>query len=82
MKRYAPIIMLVVLSLLVSACGAATPQIVEKEVIQTVIVEKEVPVEKKVVETVIVEKEVQVVVTPTPPVWRPAGRQVELRSDR
>ena len=66
LKRYAPIMLLVVISLLVAACAAPTPQIVEKEVIRTVVVEKEVPVEKKVVETVIVEKEVQVIVTPTP----------------
>jgi raffinose/stachyose/melibiose transport system substrate-binding protein len=53
------------------ACGpAATPQVVEKEVVvekpvvETVVVEKEVVVEKPVVETVVVEKEV--VVTPTP----------------
>ena len=60
------VLLIVVVAL--SACASATPQIIEKEVvvekpvIQTVIVEKEVQteVEKKVVETVVVEKEVQV----------------------
>ena len=55
------VLVFVVLALLLTACAQpATPQVVEKEVIKTVIVEKEVPVEKKVVETVIVEKEVVV----------------------
>jgi ribose transport system substrate-binding protein len=65
------LITLTVLSLL-SACGpAATPQVVEKEVVvekpvvQTVVVEKEKVVEKPVVQTVVVEKEIQVPVTPT-----------------
>lgn len=49
---------------LMGACAPATPQIIEKEVIKTVVVEKEVPVEKKVVETVVVEK--VVTVTPEP----------------
>jgi len=39
--------MLAVIVLLVAACGPATPQIIEKEVV----------VEKPVVETVVVEKE-------------------------
>lgn len=56
-----------VVSLLLSACAPATPQVIEKKVIETVVVEKEVPVEKKVVETVAVEKVVEKVVTPTPP---------------
>jgi len=56
--------LLVVLSLMLSACVAPTPVVVEKErvvekpVIQTVVVEK------PVVQTVVVEKEV--IVTPTP----------------
>jgi raffinose/stachyose/melibiose transport system substrate-binding protein len=57
--------LLVMLSMLATACGAATPQIVEKVVTQVVT--------EKVVETVVVEgtpqvveKEVEVVVTATP----------------
>ncbi len=65
---------LVLVSLLVSACAAPTPQvikeevIVEKEVPVTVEVEKEKIVEKEVIQTVEVEKEVVIekVVTPTP----------------
>ena len=69
-------------ALILSACAAPTPVVVEKEVpvvkevIKTVVVEKEVPVEKEVVKTVevikevekpvVVEKEVEVLVTPTP----------------
>lgn len=56
--------LMVIAALLMSSCAPATPQIVEKEKLATVVIEKEVPVEKKVVETVVIEK--QVVVTPTP----------------
>ena len=50
----------IILSLLLSACGApaAEPEIVTVK--ETVVVEKEVPVEKVVKETVVVEKEVAV----------------------
>jgi peptide/nickel transport system substrate-binding protein len=63
--------LLAVLSL-VAACGPATPQVVEKEVVvekpvvETVVVEKEVVVEKPVVETVVVEVEKVVEVTAEP----------------
>jgi len=50
----------VMLVLLLVACAPATPQVVEKIVKETVVVEKEVAVEKVVKETVVVEKEVQV----------------------
>lgn len=53
----ASLLSLVLLVSMLGACAPATPQVVEKEVVKTVIVEKEVPVEKKVVETVIVEVE-------------------------
>ena len=43
-------------------CAAPTPQVVEKIVKETVVVEKQVVAEKQVVQTVIVEK----VITPTP----------------
>jgi len=81
--------LVVIVSLVLSACAAPTPEVikeqvvVEKPVIQTVVVEKEKVVEKPVVETVVVEKEVPVekvvektvvvketvvvAVTPTPP---------------
>ena len=55
--------LLVVLSLVLAACAAPTPVVVEKEkvvekpVVQTVVVEKEKVVEKPVVQTVVVEKE-------------------------
>jgi glucose/mannose transport system substrate-binding protein len=52
--------MLAVIVLLVAACGPATPVVVEKPVVETVVVEKEVVVEKPVVETVVVEKPVEV----------------------
>jgi len=59
---------LVVASMLLSACAPSTPQVVTQ--IQTVEVVKEVPVEKVVKETVVVKQEVavekQVMVTPTP----------------
>ena len=73
--------LMVVLSLVLSACAAPTPQIIEKEVvvekkvIETVEVEKEVVVEKPVVETVMIEK----VVTPTPaPPKKFEGRSINF----
>jgi spermidine/putrescine-binding protein len=60
---------LAVLLLVSAQCGApATPQVVEKVVKETVIVEKPVEVEKVVTKEVekVVTKEVEVVVTPTP----------------
>ena len=66
MRRYSPIVLLVILALLFTACAPATPQIVEKIVKETVVVEKErtVVVEKE--KTVVVEKSVEKVVTATP----------------
>jgi len=60
--------------LMAAACARPTPQVIEKEVVvekpvvQTVVVKEEKVVEKPVVETVVVEKEkvVEKVVTPTP----------------
>ncbi len=51
-----------VLTSLVAACAAPTPEVIEKEVI----VEKEVPVTVEVEKEKVVEKEVEVVVTATP----------------
>jgi len=75
-RRTIALAVLVIGALLLTACPAPTPQIievpkevvVEKEVIKTVEVVKEVPVEKVVKETVEieVEKQVEVVVTATP----------------
>jgi len=71
MKRYWPFALLVIVALLFTACAPATPQVVEKIVEKTVVVEKQV--EKVVKETVvveqtkIVEKAVEKVVTPTAP---------------
>lgn len=64
MKRLTTLLALVLVAMLLVACPAPTPQVIEKEVVvekpvvETVVVEKEVVVEKPVVETVIVEKEV------------------------
>jgi len=63
-QKFALVSIIVIVGMLLVACAPATPQVVEKEVIRTVVVEKEVPVEKKVVETVIVEK--VVIATPVP----------------
>ena len=60
-KLFAIVSMFAVLALLVS-CAPATPQVVEKIVKETVVVEKEVAVEKQVVQTVVVEKEKTVIV--------------------
>ncbi|MEO0250063.1 MAG: hypothetical protein ABIN58_11170, partial [candidate division WOR-3 bacterium] len=67
--------LVMITSMVLSACAAPTPQVIEKEkvvekpVVQTVVVEKEKVVEKPVVETVVVEKVVKetvvVAVTPT-----------------
>ena len=81
-KWMIPIALLAIAGTILSACAQPTPVViekevpVEKEVIRTVVVEKEVPVEiekevpveKEVVKTVVIEKEVkvEVVVTPTP----------------
>jgi peptide/nickel transport system substrate-binding protein len=62
MKRYAVFALLVVMAMVVTACAPATPQVVEKIVQQTVVVEKE----KVVQQTVVVEKPVEKVVTATP----------------
>ena len=65
--------LVVAASLVLSACAAPTPQVVEKPVVQTVVVEK--VVEKPVVQTVVVEKQVVVMPTvaaPTAPACQPA----------
>jgi len=77
-KTALAIVSLLVVSAVLGACAAPTPQVVEKEVVvekpvvQTVVVEKEKVVEKPVIQTVVVEKEKEVVVTATPvPAERP-----------
>jgi len=56
-------IVMVVAAVLLSACGGAAPEVIEKEVVveksvvETVVIEKEIVVEKLVVETVVVEVE-------------------------
>ncbi|MFZ5916511.1 MAG: alkaline phosphatase [Chloroflexota bacterium] len=67
-KSKTGLFLLVSLLLLLAACAAPTAEVIEKQVVvekpvvQTVVVEKQVPVEveKKVVETVVVEKQVVV----------------------
>jgi len=58
----------VITSLLLTSCAAPTPKVVKEKVVETVVVEKEVPVEKEVIKEVPKEvvKEKVVVVTPTP----------------
>jgi len=77
MKRWLLLVtMFVVSALILTACPAPTPQVievekpvvVEKKVVETVVVEKEVPVEKVVKETVVVEKEVEKIVEKEVPV--------------
>ncbi len=69
MKRFQVFALFIIVALLFTACAPATPQIVEKIVEKTVVVEKEKIVEKTVVveQTKIVEKAVEKVVTPTSP---------------
>ncbi|MBC7121456.1 MAG: extracellular solute-binding protein [Candidatus Methanosuratus sp.] len=73
MKNHAVVAVVILVAMVLGACAPATPEVIEKEVVQTVVVEKEVPVEKKVVETVVVEKEVVVTPTPAPPVEKVPG---------
>jgi len=51
---------LAMLFLLSAGCGTTPAQVVEKEVVRTVVVEKPIEVEKQVVKTVVVEKAVEV----------------------
>jgi multiple sugar transport system substrate-binding protein len=88
MKR--SFVLTIVLALLLAACAAPAPEVVEKEVIVekevpvTVEVEKEVIVEKPVVQTVevekevIVEKEVKEKVTLKYFMWDPSLEELEL----
>jgi len=73
MKRYQVIVLLVTLSLLFTACAPATPQVIEKIVKETVVVEKEKVVQQTVVvqQTKIVEKEKVVLATAVPPTVAP-----------
>ena len=48
MRRCLSITILLVLGLVLTSCAQPTPQVIEKEVIQTVVVEKEVAVEREV----------------------------------
>ncbi len=65
-------LLMLIVTLMLAACAAPAPEVVEKEVVvekpvvQTVVVEKEKIVEKSVVQTVVVEKEVVVTATPAP----------------
>jgi len=63
-RKFVVVGVLLIVALLLStlgACAPATPQVVEKPVVQTVVVEKQVAVEKEVVKTVVVEKVVTAV---------------------
>ena len=79
MKRWFSVLCLVtILSMLVTACAAPTPQIIKETVQVEKVVEKPVEkvVEKQVVQTQVVEKQVekQVVVTATP---KPAAKDAK-----
>lgn len=63
-KLFKVISLLALLSLVLTACATPTPQVLEKEVVVTQVVEKQVEVEKVV--TQVVEKEVEVQVTAVP----------------
>lgn len=65
-NRWFVVFSLIAILTTIVGCAPATPQVVEKIVKETVVVEKEVVTEKQVVQTVVVEKIVQ----PTP---APAG---------
>jgi len=75
MRKLTLLNLFAVLVLVLAACAAPTPEVIEKEVVvekpvvQTVVVEREKIVEKPVIQTVVVEKEVEVIkeVTPVPP---------------
>ncbi|MDH4138031.1 MAG: PPC domain-containing protein, partial [Anaerolineae bacterium] len=76
MKRFISLLNIVlVLSMLLTACGpATTPEVIEKVVAETVVVEKEVEVTKEVQ----VEVEKEVVVTPTPTLVPPMPEEVPV----
>jgi len=86
-KIWTIVAVLVIVSSLLTACAAPTPEVVKEEVVVTAVVEKEVPVEKEVVKEVPVEKvvekevvkEVEVVVTatPVPPTPPPPKKKLE-----
>jgi len=68
MRRYSLLIMLIVLGMLFTACAPATPQVIEKVVKETVVVEQTKVVQQTVVveQTKVVEKEKVVTATPVP----------------
>jgi len=76
-----PTLLVLLASMVLSACVAPTPQVIEKEVkvVETQVVEKEV----KVVETQVVEKEIekQVVVTATPEPAKPVDASTLPRNE-
>ncbi len=66
-KLYVPILLILLASMILSACAAPTPQVVEKQVIQTqVVTQVQTQVVEKV-QTQVVEKQVVVTATPEPP---------------
>jgi branched-chain amino acid transport system substrate-binding protein len=84
-KKWSSLFALVVIvGLVLSACAAPTPQVIEKEkvvekpVVQTVVVEKEKVVEKPVVQTVVVE----VTPVPTPTTAAPAKDKIVVGMSR
>jgi len=68
LKFYAVLAVCIVVAMLLPACAPATPQVIEKVVKETVVVEKEKVVRETVVvpQTKVVEKQVEKVVTATP----------------
>ncbi len=75
-NRYYVVVALVLLaSMILSACATPTPQVVKE--IQTQVVEKEV----KVIETQVVEKVVEKVITPTPEPAKPVDANTLPRNE-
>jgi len=75
MRRYSLLIVLIVLGMLFTACAPATPQIVEKVVKETVVVEQTKVVQQTVIvqQTKVVEKEKVVTATAVPPTAVPVA---------
>jgi peptide/nickel transport system substrate-binding protein len=76
-KAWLLLLLLLLVGLLLVACGApATPEVIENTIVETVVVQAEPQIiENTIVETVVVEKEttVEVLVTATPPPAAPEG---------
>ncbi len=73
--------LVMIASMVLTACVAPTPQVVEKVVVQTQVVTQEKVVEKQVVQTQVVTQEKQVVVTATPAPAKPVDANTLPRNE-